>query len=134
MGQCKTEGCYKENARGKSICSSCAIEKFKANNPEKYAYFTLRQNAKRRKKVFTISFEYFKKFCKKHEYIQRKGITKLGLHIDRIIEELGYIEGNLQVLTNSENVKKIRRFENGKHFVEITNKSSSILNEKNNPF
>jgi hypothetical protein len=35
-----------------------------------------------------------------------KGINKTGLHIDRIREELGYIEGNLQILTNTENVKK----------------------------
>lgn len=108
--------------KDRRVCSSCNIENYKANNPIKYAYFTLRNNAKRRGKEFNITFEYFKKFCKKHEYIQKKGITKTGLHIDRIKEDKGYIKGNLQVLTNSENVKKIRRHEAGIYKVVIISK------------
>jgi hypothetical protein len=125
MAQCKSEGCYKNSAKGKNYCHSCIIERFKTKNPEKYAYFVLKNNAKRRRKVFSISFEYFLKFCKKHDYIQRRGITKQGLHIDRKEEHLGYIEGNLQVLTNTENVKKIRKFEAGRHYVIITNKQDN---------
>lgn len=125
MVVCKSEGCYKNAAKTRNYCHSCRMEKFKNNNPEKYAYFILKNNAKRRHKVFNISFEYFLLFCKKHDYIQRKGITKQGLHIDRKDENLGYIEGNLQVLTNSENVKKIRKFEAGKHYVIITNKQDN---------
>lgn len=136
--ECKTDGCYKTARKQRRFCSSCIMEKFKNDNPVKYAYFTLRNNAKRRKKVFTISFDYFKKFCKKHEYIQKRGVTKFGLHIDRIVEELGYIEGNIQVLENHLNVKKIRLFENGKHFVEITNrhelKKSVVIDDKDAPF
>ncbi len=114
---CKIKHCRKLPKGNKTICDSCSIRNFKKNNPEKYAYFVLRNNAKRRGKVFTISFGYFKQFAVNTEYMAGKGITKYGLHIDRKKEELGYIEGNLQVLTNTENVKKYIRYsydQNGK--------------------
>ena len=113
---CITKKCRKIPKKG-NYCASCIINRFKNRHPEKYAYFILKNNAKRRGKIFEISFEYFLKFCKKHQYIARKGITKFGLHIDRINESIGYIEGNLQVLTNTENVKKFIQYnfdKNGK--------------------
>lgn len=40
-----------------------------------------------------------------------KGITKYSLHVDKIIDELGYVEGNLQVLPNTDNVRKYLGYE-----------------------
>lgn len=40
-----------------------------------------------------------------------RGITKHSLHIDKIIDELGYIEGNLQILSNTDNVRKYLGYE-----------------------
>jgi len=105
IDKCKIKGCRKEAKKGR-LCYSCAVKNYKSRNPVRYAYAVMKGNAKRRKKVFNISFEYFKQFVINSSYMAGKGITKTGLHIDRIIEELGYVEGNLQILTNTENVKK----------------------------
>ncbi len=132
---CQTKNCRKKQIGKKSFCSSCNIRRFKEKNPEKYAYFVLKNNAKRRWKVFTISFEYFKQFVVKTEYMAGKGITKTGLHIDRIKEHLGYVEGNLQILTNTENVKKYISFNYdpmGNH--TFTVKKSVVLDDANEPF
>jgi hypothetical protein len=104
--KCKTKNCRKDSAPKRRVCYSCAVKGYKDRNPVRYAYAVMKGNAKRRKKVFNISFEYFKQFVISSSYMAGKGINKAGLHIDRIKEELGYIEGNLQVLTNTENVKK----------------------------
>lgn len=91
---------------------------WRENNPEQYAYMTLRDNAKRRGIPFTISFAYFKRFCRKTKYIQRKGIWKYSYSIDRIKNHRGYVPGNLQLLTVSENsskyTKKVEWVEGGK--------------------
>jgi len=39
-----------------------------------------------------------------------KGITKTSFHVDRIDERRGYVPGNLQVLTNTENIKKYLQY------------------------
>jgi len=57
--------------------------------------------------VFTLTIEQFKQFCTRTEYLLYKGITKSGYTIDRINHERGYEIDNIQVLTNSENVKKM---------------------------
>jgi hypothetical protein len=40
-----------------------------------------------------------------------RGITKYSLHVDKIVDALGYVEGNLQVLTNTDNVRKYLGYE-----------------------
>lgn len=72
----------------------------------KSAYQNLKHNAKRRGKVFEITFEDFEKFCIKTNYIAGKGVQKNSFHIDRKEETKGYEYSNLQVLTNTQNVKK----------------------------
>lgn len=102
---CATPGCRKKITR-KKICPTCATKRYRQRYPMMYAYLTLRSNAKRRHKVFTISFEYFKQFCYETNYMWGKGRTKNSFSVDRIKEELGYIEGNLQVLRVGKNKKK----------------------------
>jgi hypothetical protein len=93
-------------------------KRYRENNPEMYAYMTLRDNAKRRNIPFTITFDYFKRFCRKTKYIQRKGIWHYSYSIDRKKNELGYVPGNLQLLTVSANsikgTKKVEWCEGGK--------------------
>lgn len=102
---CKTKHCRKPIVTG-GLCHSCRIKRYKKLYPEKYAFQVLRNNAKRRGHEFTISVAYFLRFVKKNDYMARKGITKTSYHIDRIKEHLGYIPGNIQVLTNKDNVAK----------------------------
>lgn len=78
----------------------------------KASFQTLRQNTRRREKMqgrpkpFTITFEDFKEFCYETNYMAGKGRNKLSYSIDCIIEELGYVPGNLQKLTVSGNSLK----------------------------
>lgn len=89
-----------------NYCSKCQ----RLKNPEKYAYQTLKDNAKRRKKEFTLTFEEFKEFCVHTSYIARKGRSKNCIHIDRIKENCGYRKDNIQPLTNTENVRKYLKY------------------------
>jgi hypothetical protein len=75
----------------------------------RYAYDVLKMNAKRRKKPFTITFEYFEKFCIETNYIAGKGRSRKSYSVDRIRNELGYVPGNLRVLTLEDNARKATR-------------------------
>lgn len=87
-------------------CGTCRCRAWRKANPEKYAYNNIKNRAKQRGKLFTISFEYFLEFCYKYKYIQKKGRTASSLTADRKIEELGYVEGNLQAKPLKQNIKK----------------------------
>lgn len=100
---CKTKYCRNPTS---SYCSTCRSRKSKKRDLFRYAYQTLKDNAKRRNIEFTISFEYFKKFCIKTNYIGKKGITAESYTVDRKKNHLGYIPGNLQILTLRDNVLK----------------------------
>ena len=80
--------------------------RYRAKNPVKYAYDTLKHNAKRRGKYFDLSFEDFQKFCYEFDYIQGKGKTKKSYSIDRIDNDKGYTIDNIRILTLEENSRK----------------------------
>lgn len=132
---CKTKGCRGEE-RQAGYCWACVKKNYKERNPERYAFYVLKNNAKRRGKEFTITFDYFKRFAKKHEYMSKKGRTKTGLHIDRKKEHLGYIPGNLQVLENTDNVKKYLAFDRDQKGKPINFKIKKRINidDTDNPF
>lgn len=102
---CKTKNCRKPKYRG-NYCHSCQKKKYKEKHPVKYAYTVLKNNAKRRGKEFELTLEQFEKFCIKTNYLVGRGIYKESYHIDRIDESKGYTIDNIQVLTNSQNIKK----------------------------
>lgn len=103
---CSTPRCTKSRAPRRTICYSCVIRRYAQKNPERYAYSVLKNNAKRRKKEFTITFDDFMEFAVKCNYMHSKGIGKFGMHVDRIVEHLGYVKGNIQGMLNTNNIKK----------------------------
>lgn len=103
---CTVEGCENDARERRKLCHTCEARKKRAKNPIMYAYTALRTNAKRRGKVFTITFDYFRELALKSGYIEGKGKTSQCLSIDRIKAYKGYEEGNLQVITISENIQK----------------------------
>ena len=108
MKNCDTKNCD-NRVKGKvSICPTCKTRLWRKKNPMKAAYGALRDNARRRGKQFELTFEQFKQFCVKTSYMKKKGITRTCYHIDRIREEEGYTIGNIQLLTNIENLRKYR--------------------------
>lgn len=100
----------KPRLKGRKRCGSCANKRWRAD-PIRTSYNNLKFNATRRKKPFTITLAYFKKFCYRTDYISGKGRNADSYTVDRIKEELGYVPGNLQVLTKSENVKKYLNYD-----------------------
>lgn len=106
MSICTTAYCKNLTKNSNKYCSTCRSRKSRSSNPIRYAYTTLKNNAKRRGKPFNISYEYFKNFANEVEYLSKKGTGASSYHIDRKEEHLGYVEGNLQLLTNTANVHK----------------------------
>ena len=102
--RCVTENCKNRRGNGR-FCHKCHSRKVRSKNPIKYAFDTLKFNAKRRGRAFTITLDYFKQIISGTNYIHEKGRTKLALQIDRIDNELGYVPGNLRVVTQEENHK-----------------------------
>lgn len=106
--------CYTPRCRGRvpsrsrhsDKCDKCRREIYKNKHPLKEAFGSLRRHARARGKDFTLTFEQFKAFAEKTDYMKRKGKTSLSLSIDRIDNSKGYAPGNIQAITLRENTRK----------------------------
>jgi len=103
---CITSHCKNKKRKHSNYCCTCSNKIYRKKNPMMYSFDTLRTNAKRRKKPFSLTFEQFKEFCYETDYMAGKGRKKLSYTIDCIIEEQGYVYGNIQKLSNHDNVLK----------------------------
>lgn len=88
--------------------SARSKSKWRLANPAKAVFQILKNNASRRGKVFTLPYAEFLEICITTDYLAKRGRGKDDLTLDRIIDSLGYISGNVRVITKSENSK--RRF------------------------
>lgn len=132
--RCKT--CKrKPRARGRAECNPCRNTRRRSADPVRTAWENLKSNAKKRGKIFTITLGYFRRFCRRSDYMAGKGRTAESYTVDRIREDLGYVPGNLQVLKNAENVRKYRYlvydWQTG---VGIVHSNLSGQNNGQNPF
>ena len=93
-------------APGRSECWSCKKRKTYQNDPVKYCWVVLRNNAKRRGKEFTITLDFFRNFCYATDYMQNKGKTANSYSIDRIDNDKGYTPDNIRILTLADNSSK----------------------------
>lgn len=103
-GRCQVKNCNTKCV-GK-MCSTHRSQKTRASDPVRYAFNNLRNRAKQRGLVFTITLEQFRDWCHKVQYIGFKGRSAESYSIDRKHNDIGYHVDNIQVLTKSENVKK----------------------------
>lgn len=109
-GLCMVPHCTKKHYKGAWICHKHRIENFKAENPLKYAYMVHKNNAKRRGHEHTLTLEEFIDFATvKTVYMDERGRTKSGLHIDRVDPKHGYHSWNIQALRNDDNVRKMHQ-------------------------
>lgn len=106
MRLCKNPGCVRPCAKNRTTCYPCKLKREKELDLVAWAYRKWKANAKQRNIPFAISLEYFRQFCVDTQIMNGRGIYGHSLHIDKIIDELGYVEGNIRPLTNSENAKK----------------------------
>lgn len=105
-GLCISRNCRKKAAGRSLLCARHAKIRWAHRNPIKYTWMVLRNNARRRKKAFSLTFEEFKKFALANGYIEGKGIYPNSLTIDRRLNDEGYHINNIRVITNSENSTK----------------------------
>lgn len=104
--KCRVKYCRRPARKHSSLCTTCDKKLWRKKYPMKAAFQTLRQNSRRRGKVFMLTFEEFKKFCYKTNYIAGKGRSKESYSIDRVKNDNGYLLSNIRVLTVSENSRK----------------------------
>ena len=98
-------------AKQGTTCVTCRNRKYRAKDPVKYAWWTLKTNARRRGKEFLLTLEQFRAWPLLNRYMTSKGTGPDDLTIDRIKEEEGYHINNIQILRNVDNVIKKRRHE-----------------------
>lgn len=102
--------CFCQNSAGNKgkfrFCYKHHRQHQKINNPLRYWFDVLRQNARRRNIFFGLVIGEFKEFCEETHYLELKGKSAGDCTIDRIRNELGYVKGNLQILTLSQNSRK----------------------------
>lgn len=105
-GVCANAGCRNKVNGGITLCSTCRSQKSRLADPVKYAYYNLKNRAKQRNIVFTITIQQFREFCHKTRYMAGKGRTADSYTIDRKHEDIGYHADNIQVLAKKDNVVK----------------------------
>jgi hypothetical protein len=88
------------------LCGSHHKELWRVRHPEHAAYDTLRASARKRGIVFTLTLTHFKATIAPTAYLTESGSTRYCLHIDRKDNTFGYIDGNIQLMTCTENVAK----------------------------
>lgn len=99
--------------------------KWRAKNPTRAAFIILKFNAKRRGIPFEITYDYFRQFAFKTKLITSKGREADSMSVDRINNDVGYVEGNLQVMSLSDNGYK-GYLEREIYYVEGTGLKSKI--------
>jgi hypothetical protein len=104
--KCITRQCRNSVASAGKSCSTCRSRKCRKADPVRYAFNNIRNRAKQRNILFTITLEQFRTWCHKVKYIGLKGRSSESYTIDRKHNDLGYHLDNIQVMTNRENVKK----------------------------
>lgn len=111
-GRCPVSRCkgaprnLSDHPTSTQLCGSHAKEQWRLNNPVHCAFDNLRASARKRKIVFTLTFDQFKAAILPTRYMNEKGKERFCLHLDRKDNARGYEEGNIQVLTCTENVLK----------------------------
>jgi len=107
-GKCIVKRCGSPAIKKKGcLCHKHYQQKWRHNNPEQAAYRALKDHALHRKLKFEISFDYFCGLADGFAYFD-KSCEQRGevASIDRVDASLGYVRGNLQVISISENVIK----------------------------
>lgn len=129
MKRCKT--CKRRpRVKHRTLCNHCRNKKYRQADLVRTAYECIKARAKRKGKEFTITLAYFRKFCYKVDYRAGLGRSAESYTVDRIKEEKGYVPGNLQKLTNAENVRKYLSYDWRTKTASVT----TIVQPKNLPF
>jgi len=91
------------------LCNKCRHQRWRIKNPLRYQLGNLRRRAKQRGHEFSITFEQFKAFAERTDYMKHKGKTALSLSIHRKDNSRGYHADNIDAVSLSLNSKLQRR-------------------------
>lgn len=109
--KCKTPHCRNRRRKDGRDCHKCHIRAWRAANPMRAAFRALKDHAAARDILFTITFSEFREFAEQCDYVDLKSNTARGLTVDRIKNTKGYVPGNLQPMTRSENSVKRAKYD-----------------------
>ena len=115
---CPVAGCRKKRGVVNRLCNRHRMEKWRAANPTKAAYQTLKDHARARRIPFELTLEQFTRLAEQTNYLAEKGHTKGCVQLDRIDASGGYTLSNMQVLSVSDNTAKGNRERWGREYQE----------------
>ena len=102
--------------RGGKYCGTCRKRISRLKDPVKYSYDNKKYRCRNRKTKqfpdgipFTISLAFWRLWCFKVNYIKGAGRTVDCYDCDRIREDEGYHEDNIQKLRKDKNIKKYHK-------------------------
>lgn len=98
--------CSHKHEKNRTQCRKCRYKKEKETDLVAWSYRTLKANAKRRGKAFSLTLDEFRDFCYETQLLTNRGTKSTSYTVDRKDNRYGYHVGNIQKLTNSENAKK----------------------------
>jgi hypothetical protein len=102
------KGCRKDGHRHKfGLCFAHYQYRWRMLNPKQSAFAMLRDHAKQRGIEFRLSYDYFLGLCDAYSYFDHSA-ESFGEFpsIDRIDATKGYLQGNVRVVTVSQNCRK----------------------------
>lgn len=109
---CSVNYCTRKPAPKSRLCYRCQRKQKIERNPYRYWFGVNRRNANRRAKkngtgkFWNVSFDHYVWICDTTGYLVLKGRKKNQASLDCIKDDLGYIDGNIRVITVGDNSKK----------------------------
>lgn len=104
--KCCVKGCRNFARHWRTKCARHLQAEWRAAHPVSAAFAALRDHARERGIPFTITRVQFECFAKLSGYVEKKGNGAHCLTVDRIDNLKGYVPGNIQPMTRSENSVK----------------------------
>lgn len=98
--------CPNEAAKRRHICERCKSRQFTARNPLKRKWYDIRNSARRRGYIFSISFQEFTELPEIQKLLYKYRDKERCYTCDRIDNNKGYIVGNIQIITKCANRHK----------------------------
>lgn len=126
--KCK-HGCGKESAKNRRECNKCKSANWRKKNPILAIWFEIKRSAKRRNLDFNLEYNWFSDFVNNSPLLEIRGRSAESYSIDRKENDKGYIMGNLQVISKSENSKKYHEL-----FRQLTKGTILEESDKDAPF
>ena len=130
-GKCAVLGCTNK-AKGK-LCSTCTCRKSRLADPVRYAFNNLKNRAKQRGVLFTITLDQFREWCTKVTYIGFAGRSSESYTIDRKHNDVGYHIDNIQVLTKRDNIIKYFSYDY-RNKIAVVHEMPAVPEPENLPF